>query len=85
MSAHAITPERLGELEQLLSSDLTFEEWLTEEDMAALLTVANAHEDLVSALRKARNIILQMGLPDEATDRVLLESGNAIDKAEGRS
>jgi hypothetical protein len=50
-----------------------------------IVRAANAHDDLVAALRKARNIILQMGLPDEATDRVLLESGNAIDKAEGRS
>jgi hypothetical protein len=56
-----------------------------DANAAFAVRAANAHDDLVAALRKARNIILQMGLPDEATDRVLLESGNALDKSEGRS
>jgi hypothetical protein len=86
IAAHTPTPWRIGIAGRVLGGDgLSVVSFNRKANAAFIVRAVNAHDDLVAALRKARNIILQMGLPDEATDRVLLESGNALDKSEGRS
>jgi hypothetical protein len=83
----------LAELEELLASDLTFEEWLTEEDMAALLFVAKSHTDLVAALRENNELLGKLiPLLLDQDDRWVVKMGNALvsahnalAKSEGRS